>query len=76
MKINQFSNVKITKEDLKKFFMKNSYDITLRDIFNILKLTSEDLPILEVYLAELIKEEFITKQYCMECKVYEYQLTE
>lgn len=74
MKINKFPNAKITKEDLKKFFMENKYDITLREIFNTLKLTPEDLPLLEVYLSELIKEEFIRKGLCHECKVYEYAL--
>jgi hypothetical protein len=73
MIINKFDNAKITKENLKKFFIENKYDITLRDIFNILKLTSEDLPLLELYLEKLDKEGFITKKFCHECGVYEYE---
>lgn len=76
MKINKFNKAKITKENLKRFFKSYKYDVTLRDIFNTLNLTSEDLPLLELYLEQLVKEDFIIKKYCSECKVYEYELIE
>jgi len=76
MKINTFEKVKITKDMLRTFFQdnfaKNISDFTLRDIYNMLGLTPDDLPFLELYLEELEEEELFVKNFCEQCGVYEY----
>jgi len=50
----------INKEALKEY-LKNKFDVTLEQIYTDLKLNPKDLPFLEVYLEELIKEKFERK---------------
>lgn len=60
----------LTKDQLKDY-LENRFDVTLKQIFVDLKLTAEDLPKLEVYLEELIKEKYIRKT-MTGSEIYEY----
>ena len=60
----------ITKNQLKDY-LKNRFDVTLEQIFVDLKLTAEDLPKLEAYLEELIKEKY-TRKKMTGSGIYEY----
>ena len=63
--------MEITKDKLVKF-LEHKNDVTLSLIFKELNLTPEDLPKLEVYMEELVKEGIIEKVFCEEHKMYEY----
>ena len=59
-----------TKDTIRKF-LKDKFDVNLEHIYKELSLTPKDLPMLEVYLEELIKEKWITKS-MTDSGYYEY----
>lgn len=65
--------MKLNKKILVDYFKSGAtpYDVNLEQLYKDLKLSPEDLPFLEIFLEELIKEEVLVKSR-NEDGLYEY----